>query len=119
MSVFDKNTHLFKKACRFTKKKPVASMKRSKHGLGTKTRLSKKGAPFFNKKPAALNDSQTWIGVTNPYKNVLNIDYYELAYPMVIINTNYIDAHQYRTLTNIGRYRTNIDQILAKNTTNN
>ena len=52
MLVLVKNTHFFKKACRYSKKVPVASLKRSKHGLGTSKRAFSKKARLFSKKNA-------------------------------------------------------------------
>ena len=80
MSALYQNTYFFKTACRFfnNRKAPAGSLKRSKHGLGRpKCALSKKARLSSNKKmPAALNDSRTWLGVTEAYKNAINIDYY-------------------------------------------
>ena len=63
-------TPLFKTACRFLfqqQKTPAASLRRSKHGLGTpKTRLFEKGAPLppSKKAPAAsLKRSKQLLGL--------------------------------------------------------
>ena len=78
--LFLTETHIFQKGMLLFKKKkaPAASLKRSKHGLGTpKTRLFKKSCLERKEKtPAALNDSYTWLGVPNTYTNVININSY-------------------------------------------